>query len=132
LDGSDRSHTIQETKVQLEAALRAIESLRDFHNCLSKRESRILPSPSGLIKPKWWPVLHVPAYEQVTGLPVHINADFFPESDRKAIVLKNAQHEQAWNEALIHAAAARLADALESLRDDGAPLTVTEVKDRET
>ena len=47
--------------------------------------------------------------ERSTGLPLHINADFFPESDRKAIVLKGHQHEQAWNEMLIDAAAIELA-----------------------
>ena len=47
--------------------------------------------------------------EQSTGLPLHINADFFPESDRKAVIFKGHQHEQAWNEMLIDAAAIELA-----------------------
>jgi len=47
--------------------------------------------------------------EQSTGLPMHINADFFPESDRKAIIFAGHQHEQAWNEMLIDAAATELA-----------------------
>ena len=47
--------------------------------------------------------------EHSTGLPLHINADFFPESDRKAIVFKGHQHEHAWNEMLIDAAAVELA-----------------------
>ncbi len=47
--------------------------------------------------------------EQSTGLPLHINADFFPESDRKAVIFAGHQHEQAWNEMLIDAAAAELA-----------------------
>ena len=47
--------------------------------------------------------------EHSTGLPLHINADFFPESDRKAIVFKGHQHEHAWNEMLIDAAAIELA-----------------------
>jgi len=47
--------------------------------------------------------------EQSTGLPIHINADFFPESDRKAVIFAGHQHEQAWNEMLIDAAAAELA-----------------------
>ncbi len=54
--------------------------------------------------------------EQSTGLPMHINADFFPESDRKAIIFAGHQHEQAWNEMLIDAAAAELARDPESLR----------------
>lgn len=47
--------------------------------------------------------------EQPTGLPLHINADFFPESDRKALIFACHQHEQAWNEILIDAAAVELA-----------------------
>lgn len=46
--------------------------------------------------------------EQSTGLPMHINADFFPESDRKAVIFAGHQHQQAWNEMLIDAAAAEL------------------------
>lgn len=53
--------------------------------------------------------------EQTTGLPLHINADFFPESDRKAIIFAGHQHEQAWNEMLIDAAAAELARDPEGL-----------------
>lgn len=54
--------------------------------------------------------------EQATGLPMHINADFFPESDRKAVIFSGHQHEQAWNEMLIDAAAAELARDPEGLR----------------
>lgn len=54
--------------------------------------------------------------EQLTGLPLHINADFFPEPDRKAVIFAGHQHEQAWNEMLIDAAAAELARDLEGLR----------------
>jgi hypothetical protein len=53
--------------------------------------------------------------EQSTGLPLHINADFFPESDRKAVIFAGHQHEQAWNEMLIDAAAAELARDPENL-----------------
>ena len=53
--------------------------------------------------------------EQLTGLPLHINADFFPESDRKAVIFAGHQHEQAWNEMLIEVAAAELASAPEAL-----------------
>jgi hypothetical protein len=53
--------------------------------------------------------------EQSTGLPMHINADFFPESDRKAVIFAGHQHEQAWNEMLIDAAAAELARDPEGL-----------------
>ncbi len=53
--------------------------------------------------------------EQSTGLPLHINADFFPESDRKAVIFAGHQHEQAWNEMLIDAAATELARDPETL-----------------
>lgn len=53
--------------------------------------------------------------EQPLGLPIHINADFFPESDRKAIIFAGHQHEQAWNEMLIDVAASELAKNPESL-----------------
>jgi hypothetical protein len=53
--------------------------------------------------------------EQLTGLPLHINADFFPESDRKAIIFAGHQHQQAWNEMLIAAAAIELARHPEKL-----------------
>ena len=53
--------------------------------------------------------------EQLSGLPLHINADFFPESDRKALIFAGYQHEQAWNEMIIDAAAAELARDTEGL-----------------
>ena len=53
--------------------------------------------------------------EQTSGLPLHINADFFPESDRKAVIFKGHQHEQAWNEMLVKAAAEEIARDPEGL-----------------
>ena len=53
--------------------------------------------------------------EQRTGLPLHINADFFPESDRKRVIFGGHQHEQAWNEMLVDAAAAEIARDPEGL-----------------
>lgn len=53
--------------------------------------------------------------EQSTGLPLHLNADFFPEPDRKAVIFSGHQHQQAWNEMLIDAAAAELARDPEGL-----------------
>ena len=55
--------------------------------------------------------------EQLTGLPLHINADFFPEPDRKAVIFAGRQHQQAWNEMLIDAAAAELARDPEGLME---------------
>lgn len=46
--------------------------------------------------------------EQKTQLPLHINADFFPESDRKSIIF-SGKHERAWNETLIDVAAQKIA-----------------------
>ena len=53
--------------------------------------------------------------EQRTGLPLHINGDFFPESDRKHVIFAGHQHEQAWNEMLVEAAAEEIARDAEGL-----------------
>ena len=53
--------------------------------------------------------------EQSSGLPLHINADFFPEPDRKAVIFAGHQHEQAWNEMLMEAAAEEIARDPEGL-----------------
>ena len=53
--------------------------------------------------------------QQSSGLPLHINADFYPEGDRKAIIFSGHQHEQHWNEALIGAAAERIVKDPEKL-----------------
>lgn len=55
--------------------------------------------------------------EQPTGLPLHINADFFPEADRKNIIFAGGQHQQEWNELLIKAAGWVLMSDLEGKRD---------------
>ena len=54
---------------------------------------------------------------QATGFPFHLNADFFPEDSRKAIIFEGHQHQQVWNELLVRTAANVLADDLEGLRD---------------
>jgi hypothetical protein len=53
--------------------------------------------------------------EQLSGLPAHVNADFFPEADRKAVIFAGHQHQQAWNEMLIDVAAKELARDPEDL-----------------
>lgn len=53
--------------------------------------------------------------EQSTGLPLHINADFYPESDRKSIIFGGNQHSRHWNDMLIGAAAKELARNPEAL-----------------
>ena len=55
--------------------------------------------------------------EQSSGLPLHINADFFPEADRKTVIFAGHQHEQAWNEMLMEAAAEEIARDPERLLD---------------
>ncbi|MGA9796679.1 MAG: DUF3883 domain-containing protein [Rhizomicrobium sp.] len=52
-----------------------------------------------------------------TGMPLHINADFFPHASRQEIVLKGEGHERYWNEALIAAAAAIVGENFEFLKD---------------
>jgi hypothetical protein len=52
---------------------------------------------------------------QSSGLPLHLNADFFPEPDRKAIIFSGHQHQQAWNEMLVHAAGRQVAHDLDLL-----------------
>lgn len=55
--------------------------------------------------------------EQLTGLPLHINADFYPEPDRKSIILSGGKHQQHWNEMLIQTAAEKIAAKLDELKD---------------
>ncbi len=55
--------------------------------------------------------------EQSTGLPFHIDADFFPASDRKEIMFEDTRdHRSEWNRAAIHAAATVFRDNLDPLR----------------
>ncbi|MBW6167615.1 DUF3883 domain-containing protein [Pseudomonas aeruginosa] len=68
--------------------------------------------------------------EQSTGLPLHLNADFFPESDRKAVIFAGHQHEQAWNEMLIDAAAAELARDPEGLLQMLGPVQLWQILGR--
>ena len=56
--------------------------------------------------------------EQSTGFPFHIDADFFPASDRKAIEFGDAHDPRSeWNRAAIRAAASALRSNLIPLRD---------------
>ena len=52
-----------------------------------------------------------------SGMPVHINGDFFPHASRQDIVLKGKGHERYWNEALLDTAAELLGENFELLRD---------------
>ena len=62
-----------------------------------------------------------------TGLPVHVNADFFPHASRQDIVLKGEGHERYWNEALIAAAAGIVGENLGTLRDALGPVRLWEL-----
>ncbi|MHC2086586.1 protein NO VEIN domain-containing protein [Methylobacterium sp. CM6244] len=48
--------------------------------------------------------------EQSSRLPMHVNADFFPHPNRRAIVLTGEQHDRYWNELLLEAAATAIAE----------------------
>lgn len=55
--------------------------------------------------------------EEDAPVPCHINADFFPEQNRKTLVLSGEQHERHWNEMLLNVAATEIAGHLVQLRD---------------
>lgn len=55
--------------------------------------------------------------EQQSPLPCHINADFFPEQNRKALILSGEQHERYWNEMLLGVVAKEIANHLLELRN---------------
>jgi hypothetical protein len=71
-----------------------------------------LPTQDVTVDGSFWAYLPT---EQTTGLPFHINADFFPSSDRKKIIF-DGTYQQSWNEAAISAAVLALAKALPELR----------------
>ena len=54
--------------------------------------------------------------QHATGLPFHIDADFFPGSDRKQVVLEE-DYQSEWNRAAIESAAEALRDSVHLLPD---------------
>ena len=62
-----------------------------------------------------------------TGLPLHLNADFFPHASRQDIVLKGEGHERYWNEALIATAAAVVGANFARLREALGPARLWEL-----
>ncbi|WP_417688996.1 DUF3883 domain-containing protein [Roseibium sp.] len=56
-----------------------------------------------------------------TNMPFHINGDFFPHASRQEIVLSGEGHERYWNETLLEAAAAIIADNFLLIRDTLGP-----------
>lgn len=54
---------------------------------------------------------------QKTGMPVHINGDFFPHASRQNIVREGEGHERYWNEALLATVAVTIGERFAHLRD---------------
>ncbi len=54
--------------------------------------------------------------QQRTGLPFHINADFYPSEDRKRIIFEQ-DYQSQWNKAALAAAADAFASSFYQLRD---------------
>lgn len=54
---------------------------------------------------------------QKTGMPLHINGDFFPHGSRQHIVQEGEGHERYWNEALLATAAAIIGERFTLVRD---------------
>jgi hypothetical protein len=65
--------------------------------------------------------------QHATGLPLHVNADFFPHASRQDIVLKGEGHERYWNEALIATAAGIIGSKIDRLRDALGPTRLWEL-----
>jgi hypothetical protein len=61
-----------------------------------------------------------------TGLPFHIQADFFPRSDRKGIIL-DAGYQAEWNAAALKAAAGAVGRAIETLKETLGPIRLWEL-----
>ena len=53
--------------------------------------------------------------ETISRLPFHINADFFPSSDRKRIIF-DEDYQSEWNRAIVHAAAQALSAHFDELK----------------
>ncbi len=64
--------------------------------------------------------------QQRTGLPFHVNADFFPSSDRKKLIFES-DFQGDWNRAALRGAAEAVARALPVLRDALGPVGVWKV-----
>jgi len=90
----------------------AAEELYETHPGLKKLDRNTQISIGLRVKPDRLDNGYLYAFlptEQSTDLPLHLNADFFPEADRKAIIFSGHQYQQEWNEMLIDVAATELA-----------------------
>lgn len=58
--------------------------------------------------------------EHVSGLPFHVNADFFPSNDRKRVLLVD-DYQSEWNRAALRAAATAFGESLTTLVSELTP-----------
>jgi hypothetical protein len=92
---------------------------RRYPQIESKRKSQVtvaVPKSDKFLKEKYFLYAFLPTEHEVP-LPFHINADFFPSSDRRRIVLEGDDYQAAWNRQAIDTAAITVSDGLVSLRD---------------
>ncbi len=55
--------------------------------------------------------------DTLSGLPIHIQADFYPTNDRKNILFNSGDYQEEWNAAAIESAAELIASNLITFRD---------------
>lgn len=55
--------------------------------------------------------------QQASCLPLHVNGDFFPHANRRAVVLEGESHDRYWNELLLETAAGALKESFAIIRD---------------
>lgn len=66
--------------------------------------------------------------QQSTGLPFHVNGDFFPSEDRKRIILED-DYQSDWNRAILHCAAEVFGSSLNQLPSIVKPVRLWEMID---
>lgn len=98
-------------------------SLRERYGTLieneSKRHSQVTVAipEGGAIEGRLYAVLPT---DYPTGLPFHVNADFYPTMDRKSVIFED-DYQSQWNRAAINAAARAIAAATGRLESDLSP-----------
>lgn len=65
--------------------------------------------------------------KQQSPIPCHINADFFPKSDRTAPIFDGASYDQQWNKMLLEVAAEGISEHLLHLREVLGPTKLWEL-----
>lgn len=87
----------------------------NLNGLLSKRSAKVtvaIPEDTGNLKGLLFCGLPT---RQPTQLPFHVNAHFFPSSDRKRIDVEGESYQVQWNLAALHAAATAIAAELEPI-----------------